>query len=72
MEQCVPLSLPGGSRGEAVADEEMISPAHEEAAQGLCVCSAFGCQLWFASYQSGFKLACLGAHLGEGAGRFGL
>lgn len=51
---------------------EMLSPAFEESAQGLCVCSAFGCQLWFASPQPQFSLACSGARLGEGAGGFWL
>lgn len=50
---------------------EMLSPAFEESAQGLCVCSAFGCQLWFASPQSRLSLACSGARPGEGAGGFG-
>lgn len=64
-----------GSGAGAVAGAEpgeMLSPAFEESAQGLCVCSAFGCQLWFASPQSRFSLACSGARPGEGAGGFGL
>lgn len=51
---------------------EMLSPVFEESAQGLCLCSAFGCQLWFASPQPRFSLACLRARLGEGVGGFGL
>lgn len=71
MRQLVPWSVPWEPWPVPSPGREMLSPAFEESPQGLCVCSAFGCQLWFAFPQPRFSLACLGARLGDGAGEFG-